>query len=153
MSMHYSMGVITNFHAKSNIDISKEELINFLNERISLDLYELVIKKNEVKGEIKNDVFKENVEDFVIKLSEISNTNIKCNFETYGKDIKKYPLDHSQININNQINIKSDYAILFIEVKVLAEGLFIEPCIINWLFRHCDMDNKLSGCIISNICV
>ena len=40
---------------------------------------------------------------------------------------------------------------LFIEGKVLAEEFYTEPHLINWLFRHSNIQNKLAGCVISDI--
>lgn len=36
-------------------------------------------------------------------------------------------------------------------LKVLVEEFSIEPKLINWLFRHANLDNCLAGAIISTV--
>lgn len=40
---------------------------------------------------------------------------------------------------------------LFIEGKVMAEEFKIEPKIMNWLFRHANIPNQLTGCVMSGV--
>lgn len=42
-------------------------------------------------------------------------------------------------------------ALLFTEGKVLAETFNKEAKLINWLFRHSNIENKLTGAVISDI--
>ena len=54
-------------------------------------------------------------------------------------------------NEGNSIKLSTSMALLFIEGKVSVESFNIDPKLINWLFRHSDISNKLSGCVISDI--
>lgn len=49
------------------------------------------------------------------------------------------------------ITLSAEFAILFIEGKVAVEEFSIEPNLMNWLFRHVDLSNPLSGCIMTDI--
>jgi len=52
---------------------------------------------------------------------------------------------------NTQITIAAEIAVLFIEGKVLVEEFSYEPKIVNWLFRHSNISNPLTGCVMSDV--
>ena len=126
-----------------------------MNERLDMEQYTLNFRGNAVEGELKKEVFEKNIEDFYNKLVNITNNEqISLYFEDSGTDVEKYQdwvtgmtvKEHSPL-----ITLSAEFAILFIEGKVSIEVFSIEPILMNWLFRHVDLSNPLSGCIMTDI--
>lgn len=49
------------------------------------------------------------------------------------------------------ITISATISILFIQGKVLVEEFSFEPKLMNWLFRHINISNLLTGCVMSDV--
>jgi hypothetical protein len=73
----------------------------------------------------------------------------------YGDHLDDYQFWDTYLYVTGQngksIRIEANIALLFIEGKVIVEYFQTEPQIINWLFRHSGLKNKLAGCIVSTI--
>jgi hypothetical protein len=158
MGTYYTLGIIKEFVAESHASYSEADWQKFLNEKIDTTLFELTIKSEEksLTGVLKKGIFENNIQDFYSKLVKITNDKaVDYYFEENGTDIDNYSDDSVEMyfyaNENEEIIVTFRYVLLFIEGKVLAEEFSIEPKLINWLFRHCDFGNSLSGCIISSI--
>lgn len=155
MGAYYNLGIIQNFTAQSNKALSEEKWKQCLNDRINLDLFEIKLTDGYIKGVLKDQIFEENIEDFYNKLKEISLSNeISYYFSECGTNPDSYRWNRIKMYLcheNVEINISIEYISLFVEGKVLAEEFSIEPRLINWLFRHSNIDNCLAGAIISAI--
>jgi hypothetical protein len=158
MGTYYTLGVIKKFTAKYNDSYLETDWQKFLNEKIDTTLFNLIIEDEgkSISGVLKEGIFENNIQDFYSKLIKITNKNsINYYFNCYGVDINKYYDDSMKMNFymdeNKKIVVTFYYVSLFIEGKVLVEEFSIEPKLMNWLFRHCNFGNLLSGCIISNI--
>jgi hypothetical protein len=158
MGTFYTLGVIEKFAATSNDLHSEMDWQKFLNEKIDATLFDLIIENGgkSIRGTLKEGIFENNIQDFYSRLIKITNDrSINNYFEHYGVDINNYHAGRIKMNFyldeNKEIIMTLNYVSLFIEGKVLVEEFSIEPKLMNWLFRHCDFGNPLSGCIISSI--
>ncbi|MHA6251633.1 hypothetical protein [Oceanobacillus sp. CAU 1775] len=160
MGKFYSLGVIKNFTARSNKYLTMEEWKTALQDRLDLSCFELTQDENEkLHGTLHEELFEENIDDFYDVLKKIlgknRNTNIDYYQETFGNDINDYQIEYSKIQFNPEehidITVEFNYAMLFIEGKVMAEEFYTEPILLNWLFRNSTIENKLAGCIASYV--
>ncbi|GAE94590.1 hypothetical protein JCM21714_3762 [Gracilibacillus boraciitolerans JCM 21714] len=155
MGTFYTLGVAKNFSARSHQSLSRDEWINLLNDRLDIKEYTISFKDTEVNGSLKKEVFKENIEDFYKKLVAIIENDFILNWFEYAKtDMERYESSITKMEINQEnihINLEAELAILFIEGKVMVEEFNTEPKLMNWLFRHVNLSNKLAGCVMSDI--
>jgi len=155
MGTYYAIGVVKKFTAKSNQVLSEADWKDHLNERLDIEQYSIKFGDTSVEGVLKKEVFKNNIEDLYNKLVGITiNDRISYYFERSGTDIDKYQDWITGMTLkeyNPNILLSAEFAILFIEGKVFVEEFSVEPKLINWLFRHTDLSNPLSGCIMSDI--
>jgi len=159
MGTDYSLGIITKFSATSNTELTGEEWLNVLNERIDVSLFDLETAEKEAMGALQKDVFRENITGFYDVLRKILGANRNGNIDYYerdfGTELDNYQFWRTPLKLQkeNGISIQFDLtmALLFIEGKVMAEIFNSDPVLINWLFRNSNIDNKLAGCVISSI--
>lgn len=155
MGTFYALGVVKKFTAKSNQTLNEANWKEHLNERLDMEQYTINFRGNAIEGELKKEVFENNIEDFYNKLITITNYKpISIYFEDSGADVEKYQHWVTGMTVNEhspQITLSAEFAILFIEGKVSVEAFSIEPSLMNWLFRHVDLSNPLSGCIMTDI--
>lgn len=158
MGTFYTIGIIKEFKAFSNHHLSKYEWDKVLNERIDLETYDLDYNDSGVDAWIKRNIFTENIIEFYGVLKKILGTNRNTIFDHYendfGTDIENYQFSNTRLNLEeNGLTIKLDiqFVLLFLEGKVMVEEFYTEPILINWLFRNSNIDNKLAGCVISEI--
>ncbi len=160
MGTFYTIGIIKYFEAKTTLIYPKvtisEQHFEILNRNLlDISLYNTKIENEYLVGELKKEIFKENIEDLYKKLKQITGApNIDYYFELYGKDIERYPDWPITIEIDSKelpLLVSARYILLFIEGKVFAEEFNIEPRLINWLFRYGPINNKLTGCMISDV--
>lgn len=155
MGAFYILGIINKFEAKFTNSLDQVHWEQYLNERIDLEQYTTTLTDFTVKGELKEGVFRENIESFYKKLVEITNDdNIATYFDDSKTDIDNYQSRHTVMTFqypDTQITISAEISVLFIEGKVFVEEFNFEPKIINWLFRHIDISNPLTGCVMSDV--
>lgn len=155
MGTYYALGIVKNFTAKSNQALSQIDWKIHLTEKLDIEQYSINFRDNTVEGELKKEVFVENIEDFYHKLVKITNNEQIANyFEDSGIDIEKYQDWITVMTVKEHspnISLRAEFAILFIEGKVIAKEFSFEPQLMNWLFRHVDLSNPLSGCIMTDI--
>lgn len=159
MGTFYTLGVIHKFKATSNQPLTNKEWIKILNVRVDVSLFDLLITDVIVNGSLQSNIFKENIIGIYEILRGIlgadRNPNLDYYEKEYGIDLDNYQMCRTSMNIQNEdgLNVRLDLtiALLFIEGKVFVEEFYSDPILINWLFRHSDIKNKLAGCIISNI--
>ncbi|BAQ09090.1 transcriptional regulator [Bacillus sp. OxB-1] len=160
MGTYYSVGIITKFSANSHDNLSLKEWNEVLGPRLDLDLFEITMEENEISGKIKKDVFSENIIDFYDLLREISGPNYNGNLDyyekEYGADLEQYQSGYETLWTKNAANnrkiaVNTEFALLYIEGKVLVEEFETDPQLINWLFRNSRIPNKLAGAVISSI--
>lgn len=155
MGTFYALGIVKEFTATNSESISQVEWNELLNEWLDVEQYTINFKDNEVKGSLKKDIFANNIEDFYKKLVAISNNEYILNwFNDYRIDIEKYQTEVVRMKFkqhNHPFVLTAELALLFIEGKVLVEEFNTEPMLMNWLFRHADLSNKLAGCVMSDI--
>ena len=158
MGTYYTLGVVKKFVADTEASYSEAKWKQFLDERLDTSLYNLSIEDDgkSISGSLREGVFESNIEDFYNKLIKITNDRfLKEYFEEGGGNIDDYQDDEIKISFsidrNIEITLHLEYVLLFIEGKVSVEEFSIEPKLMNWLFRHCDFGNCLSGCIVSSI--
>ncbi|MFB4472744.1 hypothetical protein [Virgibacillus sp. SK37] len=155
MGAFYVLGIVNKFEAISTNQLNQVNWEQYLNERLDLEQYTTTLTDYTVKGNLKEEVFKENIEDFFKILVEITREDrITTYFGDSKTDIDSY---HSRYTVmtfeyqDTQITISAEIAILFIEGKVSVEEFSFEPKIINWLFRHIDISNPLTGCVMGDV--
>jgi hypothetical protein len=156
MGAYYTLGITEKFTAKTDAVLSKDNWLRILNERFDISLYDITIDDKSVSAELKENVIKDNIDDFYIKLKNITgHRRIDYYYEEHGKNVNDYPSDRSRFsffdNEKNQIRMQIDFIFLFTEGKVSSEEFDAEPMLMNWLFRHSDFGNPLAGTIISTI--
>lgn len=158
MGTYYTLGIITIFKATSNQQLTKTEWQRALDERVDLELFDLTFNDLNVAAKLKPIIFKENITDFYAVLREILGTNRNPNIDFYennsGTSIEEYQIANTRLILQeNELLIKIDiqFVLLFLEGKVSVEEFYTEPALINWLFRHSKIDNKLAGCVISQV--
>lgn len=151
--------MIKAFQAHSEQPLTEKEWKEILNERVDLELFDTKTFDTDIEGLLKPEIFSENITDFykVIKgiLMPVKNKDIDYYEQMYGKDIENYQLGYTRLYLlgpqGSCVPLNITFVLLFIEGKVIAEEFYTEPSLINWLFRHCKMENKLAGCIVSSI--
>lgn len=159
MGTFYTLGPITSFKTSSRKGLSELEWKETLGERLDLNLFELTFTENNVSGKIKEEVFKENIYDMYDILREMSfsleNININHYKEEFGDDLQEQSTSYAELYVSFQkeekIKIKCNFAMMFLEGKVLVEEFYTEPQLINWLFKNSNINNPLKGCMISEI--
>jgi hypothetical protein len=159
MGTDYSIGVIRNFTAKANRNVSLEEWKAVLHDRLDLDCYTLAAQDTILTGELDPAIFRDNIAGFYqllqLVLGEDRNPNVDYYFEEFGTEMNDYQFFGAYLPLKKKngltIQIDCDIALLFIEGKTMAEVFESEPTLINWLFRNSNVDNKLAGCMISGI--
>lgn len=159
MGTYYSLGVIHTFKATSNQRLTNQDWVRLLEQRLDVSLFDLQITDFQTEGKLQPGIFEENITDFygVLKniLGKDRNENIDYYEEEYGLNLEKYQNIRTSMRIESEddiaIKIECTCALLFIEGKVLVEVFYTDPILINWLFRHSTIENKLAGCIVSGI--
>lgn len=155
MGTYYALGIVKRLKAKSNQPLTKDDWKKYLNDRLDIEQYTTNYQDNVVEGELNTGVFEKNIEDFYKKLVKITgNEWVSLYYQDSGTDIEQYQNWTSGMKLVQQgcnITLSVDLAILFIEGKVFVEEFSIEPKLINWLFRHSDFSNPLTGCVMSDI--
>lgn len=76
--------------------------------------------------------------------TETIHDRISYYFESSGTDMEKYQDWVTRMTLqeyNSNILLSAEFAILYIEGKVIIEEFNNEPKLINWLFRHSDLSN------------
>lgn len=160
MGSYYTLGVISHIRAASTELLSREEWIEVLNERVNIQLFDLRTNDGGAEAFLKPDIFSENITGFYSLLRSIlgkeRNRNIDFYEKEYGTDLEEYQYADTSFYLQSptggsRIKLYMSFALLFIEGKVLAEEFDTDPVLINWLFRHSNIENKLAGCMISAI--
>lgn len=155
MGTFYILGIVNKFEANSANQLDQSHWEQYLNERMDLKQYTTTSTDYTVKGDLKKHVFKENIEDFYKKLFEMTGDDQTATyFEDSKIDIENYQSRTTRMTFkyhNTQITIAAEIAVLFIEGKVLVEEFSYEPKIVNWLFRHSNISNPLTGCVMSDV--
>lgn len=156
MGSYYALSIVQNFTAESRTVFSQEDWKRNLNDRFDISIFDISIADNKVSGQLKRNVFEEDIADFYEKLKTITEgPYIKEYYDMFRDKIDEYPQftdrfyfkDHD----NNEIKLFMDIIVLFEEGKVLAEAFNIEPMLMNWLFRNSNFNNRLAGAIVSGI--
>lgn len=160
MGTYYTLGIIHRFTARTERTLSKEEWIKLLDSRLDTSLFDLeILSDSGAKGILKANVFSDNITGFYRLLKDIlgadRNDCIDYYEKEFGTDLANYQSEYSSFKIQTDqgytVIINFDFALLFIEGKVLAEEFYSEPLLMNWLFRNSRMENPLSGCVISDV--
>ena len=159
MGTFYTMGVIKNFTAIASNELALTEWENVLNDRIDLDCFDVKYSREKLEGELQESIFHDNIDGFYHVLRKIlgknRNESIDDYAETFGKNIKNYQIEYAEIKFSTENNIdiivQVNFAMLFLEGKVMAEEFYTEPVLLNWLFRNSNINNKLAGCIVSRV--
>ena len=154
------------------VPLSKEEWINGLSSRIDPDIFDLFVQEDgSINGFLKNDIFQQHINGFYETLRAILGENRNGNIDYYENEFCMHHKDiHSDYDYGEDryliegarpihfidkegfgIQIKSDFIMLMLEGKVLVEEFSTDPVLINYLFRHSNIDNPLKGAIISGI--
>jgi hypothetical protein len=152
--------------------LTREEWIKELSTRIDPYLFDLYEQEDgSMHGFLKNDIFQQNINGFYDVMREIlgerRNTNIDhyakftCNNnrDIHGEDDdaeESYSIEGANpICIINKdgtgIKIEYDFIMLMLEGKVLVEEFNTDPVLVNYLFRHSNINNRLRGAVISQI--
>src|ERR1700691_1455837 len=126
MGTYYSLGLIKNFKAKSEVSLSESDWLHNLDQRLDASLFNLTVEADgkHIHGVLKEGVFENNIHDFHSKLMEITCRQIHNDYyEEYGTNIDKYYSDTTGIRLrlekNKEIIILEACCIsLFIEGKV-----------------------------------
>ena len=159
MGTFYTLGVIKSFWAESNKKLSLSEWKTILYDRMDLGCFELTHDNDKLQGNLYERIFEENIDDFYGVLKEILGKNRNSNIDYYqkefGTDINNYQIEYVKTQFKNKddidISIEFNFAMLFLEGKVMAEEFYTEPVLLNWLFRNSNINNKLASCIVSNV--
>lgn len=156
MGTYYGLGVAHFFEIYSNGSVNKEVWMKVLNDKLNLDLYDITFYSESIEGVLKERIFEDNVEAVFQLLKQITqDTNVDYYFREYGANRADYPYGMTYMKLKDdnghEMLFKTELSLLFIEGKVGAEEFSFEPKIINWLFRHSNIDNPLMGCIFGDI--
>ena len=158
MGTYYAIGIVNKFEAKAKRSIDPPSLEKAVGDRLDLSLFDLSHADGKLEGTLKPVLFEKHIEGFVDRLTEItpeSKSTVRYCFESYGTDIDKYDSGYCQMSIPSQngqsVNVRGDMVLVFLEGKVIAESFSVEPVLINWLFRHSDFGNPLTGTVVSSI--
>lgn len=91
MGSFYILGIVNKFEAKSTSPLNQAHWEHYLNERLDLKQYTTTLTDFTAIGELKEEVFKENIEDFYKRLIEITGEDkIAIYFEDSKTDIENY---------------------------------------------------------------
>lgn len=159
MGTFYTLGVIKNFKAYSDQPLTEKEWKEILNERVDLEMFDTKINNVDVEASLQSEIFSENISGFYETLRKIlaprKNENMDYYEKEFGQDIENYQMGYTSLYLQgpqgSRVKLNITFALLFIEGKVVVEEFYTEPSLINWLFRHSKMENKLAGCIVSEI--
>ena len=158
MGTYYAIGIVNKFEARAKRAIDPPSLEKAVGERLDLGLFDLSHADGKLEGTLKPGLFEKHIEGFVDRLTEIapdSKSTVRYRFESYGTDIDKYDSEYCQMRIpspdGQSVDLRADGVLVFIEGKVMAESFFVEPVLMNWLFRHSDFGNPLAGTVVSSI--
>ena len=159
MGSYYTIGVFSSLNATSTGLLTRKEWVEILNERVDIQLFDLQINRDEAEAFLRPDIFSENIADFYNVLRSIlgqeRNRNIDYYEKEYGTELEDYQFADTTLYLQHpkgdHITLDMSIALLFIEGKVLAEEFDTDPVLINWLFRHSNIESKLAGCVISAI--
>ncbi|QKY70151.1 hypothetical protein [Lentibacillus sp. CBA3610] len=159
MGTDYTIGIVRDFTATANQNLSMEEWRLTLSDRLDLDCFALTEEESRLHGQLDESIFRNQIAGFYQTLGSIlgekRNPNLDYYFETFGTDITNYQTAAERITLKKgnglHIELHFKYALLFVEGKVLVEEFYTEPLLLNWLFRNSKIENKLAGCVISGI--
>ena len=156
MGTYYGLGIVAKFEAQAQNNLSMDIWRKILNNRFNIEIFDMAIDKSTVTGRLKENVFKENIENFINLLSAITESDsIGYSFRKHGTNIEEYQQFRTEMRVNDdygkEVTVNITMVLLFTEGKVLVEEFSKEPKLINWLFRHSNIENKLRGAIISAI--
>lgn len=161
MGTYYAIGIVKKFKTQAKhavLPISPSALEEAVAKRWELDLFDLSHADRILEGTLKPGLFENNIRGFVDKLVEIApecESVFRFNYEHYGTDIDRYDPQSCRMTIPSPdgqlVAVRVDLAPVFIEGKVLAECFTIEPVLMSWLFRHCNLGNPLVGAVVSSI--
>lgn len=155
MATDYSLGIVRGFTASSLWPISENEWKSLIQDRFNLDLYTIQIEDKQITGVLKEEVFTENIEDFYMNLvTMLGDDKVLFWLRSGGTNLDNYDRWPSRIALKYDgmaIELEIELALLLVEGKVFAEVFTMEPRLINWLFRHSPIQNKLTGCVWSDI--
>jgi len=159
MGTFYTLGIISSLKATSTRLLKHREWVEILNERIDIQLFDLRTNDDQAEAFLRPNIFSENIAGFYSLLRSIlgqqRNSNIDYYEKVYGADLENYQFADTTLYLQHykgdQITLDVNFALLFIEGKVLVEEFDTEPILMNWLFRQSNIENKLAGCVISGI--
>lgn len=157
MGTYYGVGVIRGFEVHALFSsYSQAEWEELLTKRIDLSLFDVKYEEKTARGKIKEQLFSNHIENLYKYLVDIvDQEHIGYYFQQYGNDLDEY--GHWKTTYfmkgkkDEEIQFHVDLAILYTEGKVFAEEFYIEPFLINWLFKNSNIKNPLAGCIMSTI--
>ncbi|URZ03849.1 hypothetical protein [Clostridium felsineum] len=156
MGTYYTLGIVKKFSIKRTKIHSTDEIINEIQIKLDLDIFNLVIEDDYIYGELDENILNKNIGDFYNTLEEMTGSNSVSYYFDKENDEMRYVYEGStRIRLNdtciNELVLNLNYMVLYIEGKVIAECFSYEPQIINWLFRQLNIKNKLFGAVISDI--
>lgn len=155
LATDYSLGIVRGFTASSLWSLPENEWRSLLHERFNLQLYDIQTEDKQITGVLKEEVFTENIEDFYMNFVTMLGDDYVLNwFRNNGTSLDNYDRWGSIIFLKHEglsIELKMELALLFVQGKVFAEVFTMEPKLMNWLFRHSHIPNKLTGCVWSDI--
>ena len=167
-------GTSRHYQFRDHLPLSETEWKEALGKRIDTAIFKLEMQEDgTIKGFLNNDVFNQNIKGFYDVLREILGEGRNGNFDYYEKNMIRngelqeindndeyydtgYPFEWAHpLRILNkdgvEIQINCQFIMLFIEGKVLVEEFFTDPVMINYLFRHSNINNPLKGAVISQV--
>lgn len=87
MGAFYILGIVNKFEAKFTNPLDQVHWEQYINERLDLEQYTTTLTDFTAKGELKEGVFKENIDNFYKTLVEITKDD---NIATYFEDSKRH---------------------------------------------------------------
>jgi hypothetical protein len=79
------LGIVTNFETRSQNDLNIDTWRKILDNRLDVGIFHMTIDKSTVTGSLKEDIFKENIEDFINVFSAITGSDsIDYSFRKHG---------------------------------------------------------------------
>ena len=156
MGTYYGLGIAGTIEAQARKPMSEEQWRALLVDRFDLELFDVTSNDSAFKAALKKEIFSENISSFFKALQQMTGCkNVDLYFNEYGTKMENYPKDEMLYFLpdleGNRIRVFIRSVLLFTEGKVIAEEFAIEPKLINWLFRHVKLDNKLTGAVVSGI--
>lgn len=154
MGTDYTLGIVKEFTATAS-QMGPTEWEELLNQRLDIEQYNLKFEDGKAIGTLKEEVFEEDIEDLYRKLVAITDNGHMLNWlNNGGTDINRYDTWVTEMKFKRKsgsFTLCAKLSVLFVEGKVLVEEFNTEPKLMNWLFRHADLSNRLAGCIMSDI--